>query len=139
MTTLRPSSVCALKRHTKPSTRTVQLTKLHDGRRLNSCSSLSLTPRSDNYGTPNIFTLRFPQRFYWPISEQGAPAGTPSTSCHFIMKCRATTSRSRASPSTLTLSRTHNDKPAGQGEKLPTRPYSSSPARRCSQVINFHA
>ena len=63
-------------------------------------------------------------------SKQGAPAGTPSTSWRCIMKCSATTSMSRASPSTLTCSRTHKGKPAGRGKQFPTIPYSSLPARQ---------
>ena len=138
-TTLRSSSVHTPKRRTNPSVRTAEHTKRRNGRQLNSCSPSSPTPGSENYGNPNLSTSRFPRRNYWPISKCGAPAGTPSASWRCIMKCSATTSRSRESPSTLTCSRTHKGKPAGRGEQSPTRPYSSSPARRCSQVSGFCA
>ena len=51
-----------------------------------------------NYETPNQFTPRFTRRTYFHISKQGAQAGTPSNSWCCIMKCSATTSRSRESP-----------------------------------------
>ena len=129
----------APKRNTKPSTRTALHMKRRDGRRLNSCSPLLLTPGSESYDTLTLFTLRFPQRNSFTTSNRGSPTGTPSTYWRCIMKCSATTSRSRAYPSTLACLRMHKGKPAGRGEQFPMRHCYSLPVRQCPQVSNLLA
>ena len=47
----------------------------------------------------SLYTKISPKDIF-PTSKRGAQAGTPSTSWRCIMKCSATTSRSRASLST---------------------------------------
>ena len=133
MTTLQPSFARALKRRTNPSARTAQHMRQHDGRRHNSSSPSWLIPGSKNFETPKLFTLRLPRRTSYHISKRGARAGTPLTYWVCIMKCSAITSRSRASPSILIFLRTPRGKPTKQGKQSPTKPYSFSPPRRCSQ------
>ena len=134
MTTLRPLSVQDQRRPTRRSAPTALLSKRRDGRRHNSCSPSSPTPGSVNYRTQTPCTPRSDQKNSSHNSKRGAPAGTPSTSWGSIIKCSATTSRLRESPSISTFSRTPNGKPDGQEEQSRMRPYSSSRVTQCLQA-----
>ena len=70
-TTLRPSSVRAMRRRTKRSALTLQRTRKRDGRRHNSYLLSALIPGSKISETRKQFTLRSPWRTSSHTSKQG--------------------------------------------------------------------
>ena len=130
-TTLRLSSVRALKRRTKRSALTTRHTRHRDGRRHNPSLPSSLIPGSKSSTTRKKFTPRSPQRTSSHTSKRGAQTGMPSTSWRCITKFSAITSRSRKSPSISICSRKPRGKPDERGEQSPMKPYSSSRPPRC--------